>query len=284
MPTFDEWIRISVIVLVPLAAPVPVVDDRAADDRHARVVHRRVRRDHALVDRRRHRQRLERRARLVLVGDDLRLVAVGLLRVVDLVGGQVVGRVVGRRQDVARVRLHDQDQPAAGFVVDDRLVEQALGHALHVAIDASAPGPSPARGGVSSRRPSVISWPPVSFSVSITPGVPASSCVVAQLQAAQPGEVAADEARGSAPPGCPRDTGGPAPCPGTRPAARAAGPVAATADGTPLLSTTGRSLLRVDRRRAGRRRRRPAPDSASSASLSACRRRRPAIPSTYTLS
>ena len=111
------------------------MNDAAGDDRDSGVVHGRARRDQSRVQRRGHGDRLEGGARLVLVGDDFGPVQVLSLRVVNLVGREVVSRVVGCRQDVARARLHDQDQATAGLVGDDRLVQQPLRHALDVAID-----------------------------------------------------------------------------------------------------------------------------------------------------
>ena len=141
MPTFDEWIRISVIADA-VGRPVPVVDDRAADAHHTRVVHGCLRRDDTLIDSHGHRQQFERGAGRYWSVTILTCTA-RLLRVVDLVGGEVVRRIVGCSRDVAVCGSITRISPPLALLVSTAGSASARPLAARTG-RASAPGPTPA--------------------------------------------------------------------------------------------------------------------------------------------
>ena len=93
--------------------------------------------EHVLFERRRRRHDLEGRSRLVEILD--RAVAPRLFADAP-VGVRVEGRVVRHREDLARVRIHDDGGAAGGAVLFDAGAQLALGDELEVLIDGQLEG------------------------------------------------------------------------------------------------------------------------------------------------
>ena len=123
-PTLVDFLRISRCGQRAVAGVVRLADLAVGDLDRRRQVERRVRRDLAVLERAGHRERLERRARLV-GGADRAVLARVLGRVAGLVGVDL--RPVREREDLAVARVHHDRGRALGLVRLADLGEHLLG-------------------------------------------------------------------------------------------------------------------------------------------------------------